>query len=338
MLRRLVREPRFSAVTVLTLALALAAVVTVFTLVNAVLLRQLPYPESSHLVDLSHAAPGLKLDKMGVSPRLYLHYLERSKTLDGIALSSSAEFTLSGGAEEPVRVPGAVVSPSAFRLLRVDPQLGRAFNEEEGRPGGTAVVMLSHDLWQRRYGGEAAIVGRQILVNGKQREVVGVMPAGFDFPSPTTELWVPRVFDRAKARLGYFNENAVARVRSPVTVEAAENELTQLTRDLMGAFPDEEAAKTLQDAGLRPVLKTLLESAVGEVRPVLWALLAAAGLILAIACANVANLFLVRFEERSGELAIRGALGASRGRQLGALFAEGLALAARAGGVAGVLA
>ncbi len=180
MLRRLVREPGFSTVTVLTLALALAAVVTVFTLVNAVLLRQLPYPESAHLVEVSHTAPGLKLEKMDMSARLYLHYLERSKTLDGIALSSSADFTLSGD-EEPVRVPGAVISPSAFRILRVKPELGRAFSEGEGRPGGAAVVILSHDLWQRHYGGEAGILGRLLHVNGKPREVVGVMPAGFDF-------------------------------------------------------------------------------------------------------------------------------------------------------------
>ena len=212
MLRRLVREPGFSTVTVLTLALALAAVVTVFTLVDAVLLRQLPYPESAHLVEVSHAAPGLKIEKLDMSARLYLHYLERSKTLYGIALWSSADFTLSG--DEPVRVPGAVVSPSAFRILKVKPELGRAFSEAEGRPGGTAVVILSHDLWQSRYGGKADVLGRPLDVNGKPREVVGVMPAGFDFPSASTELWVPRVLDPAKARLGYFNEDAIARVRS----------------------------------------------------------------------------------------------------------------------------
>jgi predicted permease len=337
MLRRLVREPGFSTITVLTLALALAAVVTLFTLVDAVLLRQLPYPESAHLVEVSHAAPGLKLDKLDTSARLYLHYLERSKTLAGIALWSSADFTLTGD-QDPVRMPGAAVTPSAFRILRVKPELGRAFSEEEGRPGGTTVVILSHDLWQSRFGGEAGIIGRSLRINGTPREVVGVMPAGFDFPSPTTELWVPRVIDPSKARLGFFNDHAVARIRSQVTLAAAQAELVQLTRDLVSAFPDEEAAKPLQDGGFRPVLKTLLENAVGKVRPVLWTLFAAAGLILAIACANVANLFLVRFEERSGEMAVRGALGASRGRLVGGIFAEGLALAAFAGGVALVLA
>ncbi len=328
--RRLRRHAGFSLAIVVTLALAIAATVTVVSLVRGILLHQLPYPEAHRVLEIDHAAPGFDLDRIGISPTLYRHYAQLPALFEHIGLYGEMELTLTGG-DLPLRIAAARATPSLFRVLGVDPVHGRTFTDVEGTPGAAPVVLLSHGLWQSDYGGDESVVGRQMRIDGVARQVVGIMPADFEFPSPQTRLWVPLVVEPIPGRLGYFTERCVARLADGVPLETADARLRLVTSDLIGTFPGESAAKTFQDAGTRPNLSTRLEYIVGSVRTVLWILVAAVSLILVIAAANVANLFLVRLETRGHELAIRSALGGGRRSLLRTISQECLLLAAAAG-------
>jgi len=334
-LRRLARAPGFTAVSILTLGLGIAGTTAAFTVVNAVLLRPLPYHDPEQLVQLWHTAEGLGIPQVEQSDASYWQYRTKAtRSFESIASYRNVSLTLTGG-QDPERILSAEITASLIPTLGVRPLMGRNFSEEEDRPNGPAVAMISHSLWQRRFGGDQSIVGKTIQVDGVAREVVGVMPATFHFPDATDELWIPMQVDPANLNTGSFNRNAIARLRSGVTLEAAAAEMTPIMMRLPEDVPGLMTTRMLEQAKLRVVLHRLRDDVVGDIRPILFTVLGTVGLVLLIACANVANLFLVRAEARTKEIAVRSALGASPGAVARLYLAESLVLSA-AGAVVGV--
>ena len=330
--RRVAASPGFTLISLGTLAVGVGANIAIFTIVNAVLLRPLPIPDSERLVMLRHAAPGLaQLDELPMSDALYFLYAEESRTLDGVAVyrDGQASFT---GPDNPQRVQEASVTASFFDVMQTPPLVGRVFTADDDVPGAAPVVVLSNGLWTTRFGADPGVVGRVVDVDGASVEVVGVMPPGFTFSRPETELWRPIRLDRENTQLGAFGINGVARIADGSTLGQVQAELDAMLANLAGVFPDEAAASILMTAGFRPLIDPAREVVVGDIESTLWILLGAAGFLLLIACANVANLFLVRSEARHDEFAIRAALGESRGRLAGSVLLESLVLGV-AGGV-----
>ena len=330
--RRVAASPGFTLLSLGTLAIGVGANIVIFTIVNAVLLRPLPIPDSERLVMLRHAAPGLaQLDELPMSDALYFLYAEESRTLDGVAVyrDGQASFT---GPDNPQRVQEASVTASFFDVMQTPPLVGRVFTADDDVPGAAPVVVLSNGLWTTRFGADPGVVGRVVDVDGASVEVVGVMPPGFTFSRPETELWRPIRLDRENTQLGAFGITGVARIADGTTLGQVQAELDAMLASLAEVFPDDAAASILASAGFRPLVDRAREVVVGDIESTLWILLGAAGFLLLIACANVANLFLVRSETRHGEVAIRAALGESRGRLAGSVVLESVVL-----GVAGGL-
>ena len=333
--RRLVRSPAFSVAAVLTLALAIGANAAIFAVVQRVLLNPLPYPDSDRLVDVDHGSQRLNLPSgLGITRGYYYQYLERSHTLDGIALYAAENATLTGDGE-PERIRTTRATASLATVLRVGPAIGRWFREDEGKPGGPQRVVLSHGLWIRRYGGDPGILGRTINLGGVSMDVIGVMPQGFAFPDPRVDAWTPQQITRSMG-FGIWLYGAVARLRDGVTVADARTEMNTLIADITRAFPgDEFAAGNSAGIALFSTVRTLKEAMVGAVARALWILLVSVGLVLLVACANVANLFLVRSDARQREVAVRVALGAGRSGIARYFLAESVLLSV-AGGALGL--
>jgi predicted permease len=330
--RRALANPGFTLLSLLTLAIGVGANIAIFAIVNAVLLRPLPLPDSERLVVLRHAAPGLaQLAELPMSDALYFLYAEQVRTLEGVAVYREEQVSFTG-AENPQRVAAQSVTASFFEVLRTPPRLGRWFTPAEDRPGAAPVVVLSDGLWRSRFGAAPGIVGRTVDLDGESAEVVGVMPPGFSFSQQEIDLWRPLRLDRGNVQLGAFGSNGVARIADGATLGQVRAELEALLANLTELLPDEGAAPILANAGFRPLIDRAREAVVGDIEATLWILLGAVGFLLLIACANVANLFLVRSEARHGEVAIRAALGESRGRLAGSVLFESLGL-----GVAGGL-
>ncbi len=328
-LRRLWRSPRFSISVALTLAVGVGGVSGIFALVDAVLLRPLPYPAPDRLVAVMHSAPGLGLSEAGHSFGNYHYYRDNSRMLQDFAIYNESVVELSGGGE-PERVRVALVTPSFFSTLGVAPALGRPFGPEDGLPGAPVeLVILGHDLWTRRYGADPGIVGRTVELDRAPREVVGVMPRGFGFPRPETEVWYARDFAMRGVQLNQLFLSGIARLTSSASPESAERELNALVPGL--AAPSQMTVQELEETGLTVHVESLHEATLGDLTTVLWLVFAAMVLVLAIAGANVASLFLVRAEERRVEMTVRAALGAGSAERIRLFLMEGIALGAFAG-------
>ncbi|HEX4469961.1 MAG TPA: ABC transporter permease [Gemmatimonadaceae bacterium] len=336
-LRRLRRAPAFAVTATLTLALGIGATTAVFTVVNAVLLRPLPYDHSDELVDLSHTLQLSGISQVRQSDASFLLYRRESRSFSGVGAYTDQAVNLDGtsGGLEAERVSAGYLSSDVLRLLRVPPLRGRIFVDDDDRPGGAPVALLGEQLWQRRYGGDPAIVGKHIMIDGVSSEVIGVLRGDFRFPSAGNELWLPLGLNPAKVEPASFNYSVVARLAPNVSRAAATEELTRILPRVVTEYPSMLTMSMLEQVHLRPVVTPLRDTIVGDIGRVLWVVLGTVGFVLLIACANVANLFLVRAEGRQKELAVRAALGATRGALVAQLAAEGALLAAL-GGIGGL--
>ena len=332
--RRLMRAPGFTAATVVTLALGIGANAAIFSVVDGVVLRPLPYPAPEELVWLHHAAPGVGVEAdLELTRGLYLAYGESAPTLEAIALFRTQEGTLTD-AGDPERIAVTAATFTLEDVLQVPPALGRWIREDDTFADGASVVVLSHALWQRRYGGDRDILDRGIQISGFPFVVVGVMPRDFAFPDSETLAWVPRVVPTT-ASFGGFSDRSVARLRSGVTPADAERDLNTVIPTLPDRFPGSSAQSVVEDAKLAALVRPLKQHIVGNMEQTLWILLGTVGFVLLIACANVANLLLVRAEGRQREVAVRTALGAPRSRIVRFFLAESVVLTT-AGAVLGL--
>ncbi|MBY0496988.1 MAG: ABC transporter permease [Cyanobacteria bacterium] len=330
--RRLMRSPSFTIASVLTLALAIGANGAIYAVVKHVVIDPLPYADSDGLIELDHGAQRLKVTNgLGLTRGIYFHYLNRAQSIQSAAVYQSADRTLTGrGDPEPIRV--TATTPSLAQVLGVAPVVGRWFTDEEGRPGGPAVVVLSHGFWTRKFGRDTNAIGQSIVIGDVPRQIIGVMPASFAFPDPRVELWTPEQI-APEMGFGLWSYAGVARLRDKVSYESARSELTTLLGGLAQAFPGDRGAIGNSDIGLSFTGRLLKEASVGNVRQALWMLLASVATVLLIACANIANLFLVRSDVRQREVAVRRALGAGR-LELGQYFlSESFLLSAFGGGL-----
>jgi len=328
--RKLLRSPGFSAVTILTLALGIGANTAIFSVVEGVLLSPLPYAQPDRLVGLWHSAPGIGIPEFEQSVTTYTLYAESGRSFDGIAIVDTRSLNLTDRGD-PTRLAAAAITPSLFRVLGVNPRLGRPFNLEDVRGDGARVVLLGDHLWRERFGGDPGVVGRTIRLDGDGWEIVGVMPRGFNYPDAETELWLPFAIDPEDLGQANFSYEAVGRLASGATLEGATHELNELLGQLPQRYPGELSAAMMEEARFSAFVRPLRDDVVGDVRAILWILLGTVGILLLIACANVANLFLVRAEGRQREVALRSALGAGFGDLLRHSLAESMVLAGAAG-------
>src|SRR5215212_3323126 len=332
--RQLLRQPGFTILAVAALALGIGANTVLFSAINTLFLRPLSYPEPKELVRVWGSFPERGLDRANVSWPRFISWRDQQQSFAEFAAQSFTGFTLTGRGD-PQNLNGVRVTENFFRALGVQPLLGRVFNPDEDRPGGANVAVLSHAFWQKQFGGDRSILGQPLTLNGAPFTVIGIMPPSLKFPFQQQQLFIPRVFEQEglppdiiERGTGYLT--ILGRMKPGVTRGQAEEQMRIVDRRYQTAQPDKVDAK----AGMSVV--SLHEDLVGRQRPMLLTLFAAVGCVLLVGCANVANLLLARFTGRRKEIAIRTALGATRGRIIFQFLAESILTAAIAG-VLGIL-
>jgi putative ABC transport system permease protein len=327
-LRLLRRQPSFGAFVILTLAVGIAANSAVFSVVNGVVLRPLPFKESDRLVAIwgrFDPESGFNFPQFVLSNPEYIDYRNHSRAVGEMAAYQTRTTTVGTPGSDPERVPSAWVTSSFFPLLRVQPARGRGFTAEEDSPSGAHVAVLSHGYWQARFGGDPSVIGRVVSMNGAPTQVIGVMPRTFAYPRPNIQLWLPLKLDPANPgnRKGH-STRAIGRLAPGVELSTARAELQSLMADWKARYPDTHTGHYL-------FIRPLLDDVVGTIRPALLLLLSATGFVLLIVCANIASVVMARGEARIREMAIRGALGAERRRLIRLSMVESTMLGVIAG-------
>jgi putative ABC transport system permease protein len=322
-LRLLRKTPGFTIAAVLTLAVGIGGNTAVFSAVNGVLLHPLPFPQPDRLVTIAHTTKGggipTHLPGSSATHAVY----SSAQTFSAMAVYESGKVTITGK-DLPERVSMAFVTQSLFGVLAVAPRLGRAFTPEEDQPGAASTVVISDELWRRRFGGDRGIIGQAVVLDGRPHVIVGVMPSGFEFPSEDTQIWMPLQIDVHK--LEGFHSPEIGRLRPGVRPEAAQRELTALL-PRVSTLTDFLTPAILESSGIRPDVHPYLDDIVASsVRRALWLLWATVALVLLIACVNVASLLAVRAESRRREMSLRTALGAERGHLLAQSITESTVL------------
>jgi putative ABC transport system permease protein len=333
-LRRLARSPLFTVLTILMLALGVGSNTAIFSLINGIVLKPLPYAQPEQLVSVWQKANLVNLHDVEASPSDYFTFREENRAFQEIGVWSGDRLDVTAQ-PTPEQVPGVFVTQGTLEVLGIQPALGRWFSGKDDSPDEPRTVILTDGYWQRRFGASRAVLGRTIRVDGEPREIIGVMPRNFRFLDEKPELILPYRFDRAKTTLGNFSYRAIARLKPGVTLPQANADVGRMLPIVNTKFPPPPgfSIKLFEEAHLQPDVRPLQQDVVGSLGKVLWMLMGSLGVVLLIACANVANLLLVRAEGRQQELAIRSALGAGWGRIAAELLTESLFLGVVGGAV-----
>jgi predicted permease len=326
-LRRLAHTPMFTAIAVATLAIGIGANTAIFSVIEGVLLKPLPYSHPEELVALDHSAFGDNIAHAGMAPFLYFTYREQNRTLEDVGMWNDGTVTVTGLAE-PEQVVEIDVTDAVLPLMRIQPVLGRVFSRTDDSPASPETVILTFGYWKARFGGDQSIIGRSMMINGRSKRVIGVLPATFRFLDLKPALLLPARKDRTKVYLGNFSFQSIGRLKPGVTAAEANADMRRMIPIALDTFPVYPGynRSMFVEAKLSPLVEPLKQQMVGNIRGVLWVLMGTIGMVLLIACANVANLLLVRADGRRQELAIRAALGAGWAQLARELLMESMIL------------
>jgi predicted permease len=327
-LRRLSRAPLFTAITLITLAAGIGANTVIFSVLEGVLLKPLPYPHPDELIGVWHTAPGVGIKDLEMSPSIYFIDREQNTTLQDIGVYNTDSLGVTG-AGEPEQVPGMDVTDATLPLLGAKPVLGRLFTRADDSPGTPETAVISYGYWSQKFGRDPNVIGKSLTLDGKPREIIGVLPQNFHFlDEGDPAIFLTFKWDRNKTKLGNFSYRALARLKPGVTMAQASADMARLLPISIRSFPAPEgfSASLFEKAQFGPNLRPLKQDVVGDIGNVLWVLMASIAVVLLIACANVANLLLVRVEGRRQELAVRAALGAGWKRIAANLLFESVTL------------
>ena len=327
-LRRLGRAPLFTAITLLTLAIGIGANTVIFSVVESVLLKPLSYAHADQLVGVWYHVPGIEIESLPMAPFLYFIEREQNTTFEDIGVYQGDSLSVTG-AGEPEHVLGLDVTDGTLPILGVKPALGRLFTRRDDSPGTPQTVVLSYEYWRKKFGGSTSVIGRPIMLDGKSREIIGVLPKDFHFlDREDAALYLPMQWDRNKTKLGNFSFPAVARLKPGGTLTQVKADMARLVPIAIRSFPapDGFPLSLFEKVQVNPTPRALKQDVIGDVGNVLWVLMGSIAVVLLVACANVANLLLVRVEGRRQELAIRSALGSGRRRVISGLLFESMVL------------